>query len=75
MSELKIEQIHFFHSLKLQPISKKEIQKWVEIIDCHLISVNNIKECFVEIDNFVLSTEKIYKLRGKKKKKRCCNLC
>ena len=77
MSVLEVEQIKFFHSLKLQPVSKKEKQKWAEKIERYLISEYNINDCFVKIENFVLSMpssslspRKIYNLR-ERKTKRC----
>lgn len=51
MSEPKIEQIKLFHSLKLQPISKNEVEKWCEKVNRDLLSVYCIKDCFVNIEN------------------------
>lgn len=84
MSELKIEQIKFFHALNLQPISNVVLQKWTDKIEKYLIHVNDIKECFVSIQmidaNYEIKIKNSlssarYGLRKKKKKKRCCCMC
>lgn len=49
MSE-RIDQIKLFHFLKLHPISGKELKIWECEIEKYLIDINNIKECFVIMD-------------------------
>lgn len=46
MSEL-INQIKLFRSLKLQPVSGKELKIWEREIENNLIDINNIKDCYV----------------------------
>lgn len=81
----RIEQIELFHALKLQPISKRKIQIWVNVIKKKLITANNIKDCcvliekfeFPNIDNVDNKIESLSCKRGERirKKKRCCIVC
>lgn len=80
-----IEQIEFFHVLKLQPVSKKEVKRWEREIENNLIAINNVKECYVAIEPLnIKAAIKLIKnvsllcssrLRVIKNKKRCCALC
>lgn len=65
MSELNIEQIILYRTLKLQPISRKEQKRWLAKIEQH--EINNIKECYVKIENLVLPTQPLSPLVAPRK--------
>lgn len=71
MSKL-IEQIQFFHVLKLQPIFNKELERWEREIEKNLIAINNLKESYVLINKINEPCERILRVR---RKKRCCKMC
>lgn len=73
------EQIKFFRDLKLNPISKRELQRWELEIEKHLKKSNKITECHVSIDqkksesfSGKQSSRRILRLR---KKKQFCKMC
>lgn len=71
MSEI-IEKIKFFRSLKLKPTSNDEKIKWANAMDRYLISLYNINECFVLIENIKKSVDSFDKsvVQGERIKKR-----
>lgn len=78
MGNVKIEQIQFFHALRLQPIAIEEVKTWSDIVENYLISVNNIKSCRVLLESIKPDNKiTIGAHRGSRKikKKACCCMC
>lgn len=73
MAEL-IDQINFFHFLKLKPICEKINERWESEIEKNL-SQKKMRECYVLLEKINPNDFKKSKLKRKRKIKKCCVWC